>query len=616
MVVAGLAPGVERGPLLVDAGVDAALDVLAPVVEIRVPDRLDPAGPMEPSPPGQPRTAVQSPASTQAAQPPRAPRELCALLHFHCLADFHPERLAAAVPRLAALRVARGLLEDWLRGRVAASEVAARLPEIFDWIAAHLRTAAGAADAPPQAAAATAGGAAGGLAAPAAAAAAGSAGAPGSSAGSALDLLLGSVDLPPELGAAALAALPLAELLAGALAAADAGDARRPGLPPVDLVIGELDRRLALQTVEICHAAPLRALEEAWRGVALIAGQMRAAPPGSVRLEVLPASRDELLDAFYSEVFTAEHAAPPEVPLSAVVLGYEFDRGAAEVELLRQCARLGQSLSVPFLAAVGSGFWGIRQAQLLANLPDLGRKLLGPEYAKWKGLRAEDSSLWLCLTANRFLARPAWEVEGATGAARRPLWASAAYALGAILARGFGAAGPQFPLVGPQDPACLAGVSPEPEARTDAAGAAVIEVALPDRRLLEISQAGIAPLAAADGVLFFAAVPALHAPPRAAAPVASLAYQLFAGGAAHVLERIGRELEAGLSAAEIGQRVSRRLLDFLAAAGEEPADDEVAIELEPDAQEPGRLRVMVRLRPHFQVSGGDVDLVLGSAVGC
>jgi type VI secretion system protein ImpC len=277
---------------------------------------------------------------------------------------------------------------------------------------------------------------------------------------------------------------------------------------------------------------------------------------------------------------------------------------------------------VPFLAAVASSFWGIRQPQLLANLPDLGRKLAGPEYAKWKGLRAEEASLWLCLTVNRFLARPAWEVEGTAGTARQPLWASGAYALAAILAKGFAAAGPRFPLVGPQPPACLPDLWPGPAAGTAAATAAAFEaplppwteVALPDRRLLEIAQAGIAPLAAAGGSLFFAAVPALHSP-RAASPVATLSYQLFAGGAAHALERIGSELEAGLSPAEIARRVSRRLLDFLAAGEDAPADDEVAIEVEPDAQHPGRLSVMARLRPRFQISGGDVDLVLGSAVG-
>jgi type VI secretion system protein ImpC len=485
------------------------------------------------------------------------PKEIQVACGFRALADFAPGALARAVPALAELLAAR---ED-------------------------LPRSAGAAATPPAS--------------------------PEDPASDPLASLLSQVELPPD--SAALTRLPLAELLAR---------------PAATERTAEIDRRLTRQLAEIATAPPLQALETAWRGVAFLAART-ARSGGRVQLEILATDREALLDTFYDQVFGVEHDGASPVPLSAVVLGWELDRGPADVEDLRHLARMGDSLRVPFLGAVGPAFWGIRQAGLLANLPDLARKAEGSEYAKWNGLRREEASHWLCLAANRILLRGAWGESEETresragfdwrdaGPADRPLWGSGAWALGAVLAQAFTAAGLRFPMTGPEPPAQLTDFAA-------AASAGPIEVLLSDQKALEIARVGLAPLIAKKGeaAAHFPALPAVHLAKRydrdeatrQAAAQATLPYQAFAGAAAHALEALSREVPGGLAADDVRSRFEAGLRAFLGVQSAETPPEAVEIEVQDDPEGPDVWAVHARLRPGFAILGSDVDLVLGSAV--
>lgn len=386
--------------------------------------------------------------------------------------------------------------------------------------------------------------------------------------------------------------LVLADLTPGR----EAGPLAVDGPAGVDAALAELAPELG----SLRSGAPpgderLRALEAAWRGVALLAA--RTGP--AVRLEILPAGREDFLGVFWDRVFDEEHEGDAEIPLSAVVLGYEFDRSPADVELLRNLGRMGDSLRVPFLGAVGPAFWGIRQAKLLATLPDLVRRLEGSEYARWNALRKEEVALWLCLAANRPTVRDALSADD------RPLHVPGGFALGAVLAQSFAAAGVRLPLTGPQPPARLDDLVPtEP-----------VEVLLSDQKALELSRVGLAPLVARKGEpgAFFSAVPTLQIH---AAAVATLSYQVFAGTAAHALQGLGRDLGPGQPAEEVQRRAEEEMTAFLATAGEPASADvpQVQVEIQSPAEAPDVWEVMARLRPSFPISGAEVDLVLGSLV--
>lgn len=425
------------------------------------------------------------------------------------------------------------------------------------------------------------------------------------------ELTLGDRQRPVPLRFTRLADFHPDALARAAAAAAPPPEPGEGGLEALLALLAQVDLPAGVPAAGVAELAGnerLRALEAAWRGVALLAA--RSGP--AVRLEILPASREDFLGVFWDRVFGEEHEGTSELPLSAVILGYEFDRSPADVDSLRNLGRMGESLRVPFLGAVGPAFWGIRQAALLATLPDLVRRLEGSEYAKWNGLRKEEAALWLCLAANRPTVRDAWGLGGTD----RPLHAPGGFALGAVLAQSFTAAGVRFPLTGPQPPARLEDLAPEP-----------VEVLLPDQKTLELSRVGLAPLAARKGEpgAFFSAVPTLQKSKlfdreeasRSAAAVSTLSYQAFAGAAAHALQGLSRNLGPGHPAEEVQRRAEEEMVTFLdtaRAAGAAPTATEVQVEVQAPAEAPDIWEVLARLRPSFPIAGAEVDLVLGSIV--
>ena len=319
-----------------------------------------------------------------------------------------------------------------------------------------------------------------------------------------------------------------------------------------------------------------------WRRTGAASTSSPAAPPGirrsGSRSCPLPRRRSSTLSSTPSS--RPSTRAPPRsrCPPSSSAMSSTAARRTS-----RRCATRrgwGRACGCRSSPPVGAPFWGLRQAKLLAGLPDLVRKLQGPEYAKWNGLRAEEASLWLCLAANRFLLRDGWP-----GGTDRPLWGSGAYALAAVLARGFAAGRRGFPLAG------------EPSRLADLPGEPAVEVPLPDAKTLELARIGLAPLISVRGetAAHFPSMPTLHAPKRyvkdeatrSAAIVATLPYQAFGGAAAHALQELARQTGGGLSPEEVKQRFVEGLLAFLAGAEEAPTAEEVEVEVQPNAEDPG-----------------------------
>lgn len=583
LVLADLAPGVDGAPLAVDKNsLGTVLSNLAPRVSARVPERLGGGA-----------------------------RELACELTFASLKAFTPDAVAAAIPVLADLLRARGLIEAALRGDVTPADLAARLPAAFRDHELGARVAAVHSQRPPQAI-------------PSAAAAVGPQVA-------ALDALLAQVELPAT-AATPFSAASLIDVLTSALlpavgtSAADRATWRN--------VLAEIDARLTRQTSACLEVTAVRELESAWRGLKFLVDRIDFRK--SISLEILPTSRADLLDNFYNKVFKPEYEGQTEHPLSLVVADFAFDRGVADLETLQHAARMAESLRVPFVASVAPQYFGVRQAALLATLPDLVGKCHSPEYAKWNRLRTQDASLWLALTANRLLLRDAWGGEGARpqaftwdarsgDSADQPLWGSGVWGLAAAVAQSFVAEGASFPVTGAQPPALLENLSLR-RYRAGKAEAVLfpLEVMLGEQRAWELIQCGFMPLVAQAGrdAAYFAGAPTFFAPPRydqeeatrASFLAATLPYQLFAGLAGARVQRIGRELRGGMTADQIAAEFSRQLAAFLGEFEEHPEGTEAQVEATPAPDAPEKLDVMVRLRPQWKICGGSVDLILGTQV--
>lgn len=586
LILADLAPGLESGPIHVDKNDFAAvLEQLSPKLELRVPERLGGGA-----------------------------RELSCSLRFTGLKDFQADTVAAAVPVVSDLLGLRRRIDACLRGETELSSLCEALPGAFrdSDLAERLRVAL-AAPSPAR---------------PSVPTSAASKSVPVSAT---LDSLLAKVDLPESAGGVPSARSLVEALTAALLPAVGVPTPSREGLRPL---LADIDARLTRQVAAIVESQPFTALEEAWRGLKFVVDRTDFRSP--VQLEVLPVAKDDFLDAYFEKVFKPEYDDVSQVPLAMVFAAYSFDRSGGDLEALQHAARMGESLRTPFVLGGSPEYWGVRQAALLASMPDPITKTRSAEYAKWNHFRKDELSLWLALTINRFLLREAWGSELApvkgwawtpagSAVGGSPLWGSGVWALAAAVLQGFAAEGVRFPMAGANPPALLEGLP----VRLYRPGKAEpvsfpLEVLLSDQRAFELTECGFATLVAkagSDSACFLTA-PTFHAAARyddeeatrASFRAATLPCQAFAGFAAHVIQKIARDVGGGLDPKEVEERFRGGILAFLASCEPTPVREEVEIELAPSREAPHMLDVTVRLRPQFTIYGGAVDLVVGCSI--
>ena len=581
LAIADLAPDYDGGPLPVDKESFASvLERLAPEVEVEAPDRL-----------GSGRKSLT-----------------CSFV-VGSMDQLHPDGVVEAVPILRGLAEARKLLAQCLERKMELDDIRERVVEAFAGTDLSERLRASRDQGAPR------GGSTGSSTV-------------GQGETGAIDSLLDQVDVPESVAGEPRAS-DLVDMLAAVVVPASVPIEREH----LESLIREIDLRLTRQVAAIQEQPKLQKLEAAWRGLKFLVDRLdfRAA----LQLEVLPAGRGDFLERFFEHVFHAEYEGRSEPPLSFVLADFGFGRSVPDLETVRDMARFGQSLNVPFVAAMDPSYWGVRQARLVTKLPDLIQKAQGSEYAKWNRFRAEPLSLWIFLTANRFLLRPGWAeavrpLRGFTwcaeGDGEKPTWGSPVWAVGAALGQSFAEAGIRFPCAGATSPGVLEDLPVVVRSeRTGEPQASPLEVDLEDQRAFQLAQVGFAPLVSQIGSdqVHFSQVPSFHKPARfedeeatrASFLGATLPYRGFAGAVAHELDRIGREIGGGMAPDDVSERIRQALLGMLAPFEEaEQEQGSVKVEVEDNPDEPGLLDVTARLQPGFQIYGGPVDLVVGTSV--
>jgi len=581
MAVADLAPGYDGGPVSVDRdSLESVLDRLGPHIALEAPDRIG-----------------------------NGKRSFTCSLAFKSMDEFDPDGVVQAVPILRGLAEARNLLSRCLDRKVELSDIRPQVVEAFAGtdLSEGLERSGG--KAPSR----------------------GDANSPdevGRGDADAIDALLDQVDVPESVAGGPQAA-DLVEMLSAVVT---------PAGPKIDRehlesLVREIDVRLSRQVAAIQGEPQFRSLEATWRGLKFLVDRLDFRGP--MKLDVLPARRDDFLERFFEHVFHAEYEGRSELPLNIVLVDYAFGRSVPDLDTVRDMARLGESLSVPFVAAMDPSYWGVRQAPLISKLPDLVQKAQGSEYSKWTRFRSDSASLWVALTANRFLLRPLWSEARRPpklftwtwqNGDEQPVWGSAVWALGAAVGQSFADAGIRFPCVGPSSPGALEDLPVM--VRSSGSGephASPLEIDLEDQRAFQLAQVGFSPLVSQTGsdAAFFNLVPSFHKPARyedeeatrTSFLSATLPYRSFAGAVAHELDRLGRKIGGGVEPARIIETVQESFFGVLAPLEEgEQKPESVEVEVEPNPEEPGLLDVTVRLRPGFSVYGGLVDLIVGTSV--
>lgn len=420
----------------------------------------------------------------------------------------------------------------------------------------------------------------------------------------------------------------------------------------IDKSIAEIDDKLSKQVSVILHDKKFQEMESSWRSLKFLVD--RTSFRSNIKVDMLNVSQQDLLDDFedapepvqsglYKQVYTMEYDQPGGEPYGAMISNFTFGRSAQDIELMQDAAKIAAATHCPFIGAVGADFFGLKSIRDLPNVPDLASMFEQSEYTKWNAFRDSEDSRYVGLTVPRFLLRlpygndslPVKEFdfeEHVTGEEHsKYLWGNASFAFATRLTESFAKNGWCVNIRGPQSggqvedlPLHLYQSGGDTETKVPT------EILIPDRREYEFAQQGFIPLSFYKNksyAAFFSAQsvqrPKKYSTDEATANAklsANLPYLFLVSRLSHYLKVIQRE---NIGAAKEKEDLQRELDDWIQKlVTEMPNPDPelkarcplkaAQIVVEDSADNPGFYRVTMKVRPHFQIEGVDVNLSLVS----
>jgi type VI secretion system protein ImpC len=382
------------------------------------------------------------------------------------------------------------------------------------------------------------------------------------------------------------------------------------------------------QLDEILHHPGFQRTEASWLGLQRLCSTV--AGMDAVHLELLPASRKNLKEAFHQRIFEPEYKGTGDIPLSAVLFDYRFSHEPADLPLLEALANDCARLQVPMIAAVSPAFFQLKNLAHLPNIPDVAAKFQQPAYANWKRFQADPVSRWVCLTANRYLARELHALKTESGASlnyqekadaahpERYLWADAGWLVLCNLARSFAKYRHCVVIDGmsPDSAHFNLPVRPYPK-KANVTVPSPTEILIDDNKAWEIVRGGITMLVGiSDGAV--ASFPLLanvyRLRPGVLTTESALSYQLVAGHLSHYILNLYPEIPTGGGPEAVNSFFREKLHEFLIPfTGEKPEETVQAAVSEVEG-EPGRRVVSLTIKPLLKLQGKDVDFTIQLAL--
>jgi type VI secretion system protein ImpC len=420
----------------------------------------------------------------------------------------------------------------------------------------------------------------------------------------------------------------------------------------VDEMIGQLDEKLSAQINAVLHDAKFQQIESAWRSLKFLVD--RTDFRKNIKIEVLNCSKEDLREDFedtpepvqsglYNQIYKQEYDQPGAEPVGAVIANFEFGRGPQEIALLQNVSKIAAATHAPFISAVGHEFFGLKSIDELPNVPDLAPIFEQAEYTKWNAFRDSEDSRYVGLTIPRFLLRLPYGPETVpvkafnfreevTGTEHdKYLWGNASMAFAANLTRSFADNGWCVNIRGPKAGGVVEDLPLHLyESGGDKAVKIPSEVLVSDRREFEMAELGFIPLSFyknKDYACFFSAHSAQRPKKYNTAEAtansrlcANLPYLFLVSRLAHYLKVIQREnIGAAKEEAELKAELELWLKGLVTETPNPGAEQKAkwplraaSVNVTPNPANPGFYHVEMRVRPHFQIEGVDVDLSLVS----
>jgi type VI secretion system protein ImpC len=418
----------------------------------------------------------------------------------------------------------------------------------------------------------------------------------------------------------------------------------------LDQFISQIDQSISGQLNAILHNPAFQKIESAWRGLHFLVE--RCDFRANTKVEILDCAKEDLLEDFedspeliltglYKHVYVSEYDTPGGQPFGSIIANYEFDASAQDITLLRETSKVSAAAHCPFLAAVGSKFFGKSTVEEIAKINDLTNYMEKAEYTRWRNFRETENSRYVGLLTPRFLLRlpygqdsnpvRTFNYEENVSAQDQSsyLFGNPVFAFAANIAQSFAKNGWAVNIRGPEAGGKVANL---PVHLHDTGKGMQLkmptEMLISETRELEMSDLGFIPLSYyknSDYACFFSAnsvqKPAEYADPSANANSminSRLPYIFLVSRLAHYLKVLQRE---NIGSSKSRQKLEDELnnwLQTLVTKMNDPApeliathplrDGEVIVKEIPE--NPGYYSVDLFVRPHFQIEGVDVRLNL------
>lgn len=417
----------------------------------------------------------------------------------------------------------------------------------------------------------------------------------------------------------------------------------------LDHYISKIDEIIGKQLDALLHHEKFQEVESAWRGLKFLID--RCDFHSNIKVEILDVSKQDLQNDFedspettqaglYRHIYTQEYDTPGGEPVTAMVSNYEFGRGAPDIALLSEIARVAAAAHCPFLGSVGAKFFDKATIEDVPKIQDITSYMERAEYIRWKSFRDSEDSRYVGLVMPRFLLRlpygeenPVRGFQYAEDVKREGhenyLWGNATFAFAANMAESFKSHGWTVNIRGPEAggkieslPIHHYDVGKGKQAKIPT------EVIISETQEVAFANQGFIPLSYyknSDFACFFSAnssqKPSEYSTIEATANSrinSRLPYIFLVSRISHYLKVLQRE---NIGSSKTRQELENELNDWLQGLvtkmnNPDPAliathplrDAEIKVEEIPE--NPGYYRVSLFVVPHFQIEGVDVRLSL------
>lgn len=425
--------------------------------------------------------------------------------------------------------------------------------------------------------------------------------------------------------------------------------------------IAAIDALISAQVNEILHDPDFQALEASWRGLEslVINSGLQA---GRLEIKVINIGKDELVEhlaeytgnaiiesPLYKTFYRQNLGILGGAPIGCFVGDYYFDHGTDDVKAMEGMSKLAATCHAPFVSSARPEMFGVKDWSQLQSKSDnaiWNHFETSQAHNKWKSLRKDHDAQYLGLTLFRLLGREPYQkakgftfTEETMGKKENYLWVNSVYAMAENLAAAFFRYDWPVQIRGIEGGGLLKRlpqhVLGQGTGADDVVGPA--EVTTPNERESVLSKLGFLPVLqiqnSSDAVFiggqsiqdpksFFG--PDGVAATENAELHARLPYTFAASRILHFVTRLAQNKIGSLqSAPELQKLLTDWLNQYI-----EPNPNLVSevqrrqkplraaeVTVVPVSGKPGYYDIKLKIRPHYQFEGAEVDLSMSSRVG-